>query len=167
MNKILTSLAAFPFYVVGILPSCALLGASVAFIAWAGWDNLGLELLLTIAGISAALMWVLGVLSYVVIVRIHYGLDVLGGHSSSTGRAARASSGDWKSDWLNSDSSATETTYVNPATGLLMVGGLSGLDGEGNGFGQNWRKDSDDQMQAIFEDSLGSGSDFGTSSMDT
>lgn len=69
----------------------------------------------------------------------------------------------WDSDFGGSSASFDELV-VNPASGLLMVGGIGGLDAEGNSFGSSHHDDSfssfDDFGASSSFDSFSSGSPF-------
>jgi len=55
----------------------------------------------------------------------------------------------------------TETTYVNPATGLLMIGGMGGIDAGGDVYGSDLMSDmhSSIDSSSMFSDDLTSSTD--------
>ena len=64
--------------------------------------------------------------------------------------------------------SAIEETVVNPASGLPMVGGMGGLDAEGNPYGvdnhDHFIDNNHDSCTSFTNDDFSSGCDFDTSS---
>ena len=54
-------------------------------------------------------------------------------------------------DSTSSSTSEIETTEINPATGLLMVGGIGGVDIEGNPYGTDLDSMDDTTNSSLFD----------------
>ena len=73
-------------------------------------------------------------------------------------------------DSSNSTSTDIETTEINPATGLLMVGGIGGVDTDGNPYGTDLDSMSGTTSSSLFDsnnDMFSSDNDITSSFNDT
>jgi hypothetical protein len=68
---------------------------------------------------------------------------------------------------MDTEASTAEPSTVNPATGLLMVGGIGGLDMAGNPFGCDLHQDHDPfPSSSLFDDPWDAASGTFSSSWD-
>lgn len=136
-------LVAFPLYLVACLPAFFLFGMCLAFTAFFAF-NAGSHALWTVFGAGSLFAGVTAVFAYGTITQTYlYGR----GEACRPAREGWSNSSNWEQDWTGRSKSMSDIEfdplYVNPATGLLMVGGMGGFDSAGNTFGSDNSHDSD------------------------